>query len=155
MTTNVRSAYDNTKVNKITLLIFSLALSLVFLVGSSQALAQAPTANPLDVTVSPPKQNGGVISGNPSQVLTNAIKIIFIIAAIAVLFMLILGAFQWITSGGDKDAVAKARGRITHALIGLVLLALAVLILRVVGAVVGIDVFSNATLPSLNASPAP
>lgn len=37
-------------------------------------------------------------------------------------FMLLLGAIQWISSGGDKGAAESARGRITNALVGLVIL---------------------------------
>lgn len=81
-------------------------------------------------------------------ILSNALTIIFVVAAFAVLFMLIIGAFQWITSGGDKEAVGRARGRITHALIGLAILALAFLIVTVVGQILNIDILSG-RIPSL------
>ena len=82
-------------------------------------------------------------------VIQNVLNIIFVISALAVLFMLLYGAFQWITSGGEKEAVAKARGRITHALIGLTVLALSYFIVRVAGSIVGIDVLGDFTLPWL------
>ena len=96
-----------------------------------------------------PTGEGAGIYASPTQVLTSAFRIIFVVAALAVLFMLIMGAFQWITSGGDKEAVAKARGRIVNALIGLVILALAFVIVRVVGGVVNINLLGG-TIPSLN-----
>lgn len=37
-------------------------------------------------------------------------------------FMLIMGAIQWITGGGDKQALEGARGKITNAIIGIVIL---------------------------------
>ncbi len=83
------------------------------------------------------------------KVFGNAITIIFVLAALAVLFMLIIGAFQWIMSGGEKEAVNKARGRITNALIGLVILALAFLVVRLVGAIVNVNVL-QLNLPSLD-----
>lgn len=46
----------------------------------------------------------------------------FIIGVTAFLFMLILGAIQWITSGGDKGAAEAARARVTNALVGLFIL---------------------------------
>jgi hypothetical protein len=45
-----------------------------------------------------------------------------IVGAIIFFFMLLIGAIQWITSGGDKAAVEGARGRITHAVLGLIIL---------------------------------
>ena len=37
-------------------------------------------------------------------------------------FILIIGAIQWISSGGDKQGLEAARGKISNALIGLVIL---------------------------------
>jgi hypothetical protein len=37
-------------------------------------------------------------------------------------FILILGAIQWISSGGDKQALEGARSKITNALIGIVIM---------------------------------
>jgi hypothetical protein len=39
-----------------------------------------------------------------------------------VIAFFLLGAFEWITSGGDKTKVENARNKITSAVIGLVLL---------------------------------
>lgn len=86
---------------------------------------------------------------NLGTLLKTVLTIIFTLAAVLVLFMLAWGAFQWITSGGDKEAVDKARKRITASLIGLALLALAYLIAVVVGRLVGIDVFGLSTLPNI------
>ncbi len=46
----------------------------------------------------------------------------FTIAGIAVTFYLLLGAFKYLTSAGDKNAVASAQAQITHAIIGYILL---------------------------------
>ncbi len=103
----------------------------------------------IDVGVSAP--SAGV---NPNLTvgtfLSNILTIIFVVAALAVLFMLVWGAFSWITSGGDKDAVGGARKRIINALIGLAVLALAFFITRVVGQLVNIDILSLTNLPTLN-----
>jgi hypothetical protein len=75
------------------------------------------------------------------EFITAAINFVFIIAAIAVLIMLVWGAVQWIFSGGEKDAVASARNRILHALIGLAVLAVAFAVAVVFGQFVGINLF--------------
>ncbi len=79
-----------------------------------------------------------------SKFLTNVIWIIYIVSSIAFLFMIIFSAFQWITSGGDKDAVASARKRITWAIIGVFVLSIAFVIARVVGNITGFTFFNAA-----------
>ena len=44
-----------------------------------------------------------------------------LVSALAVLLYLILGGFQWLTSGGDKGKTEQARNKITSALIGLLI----------------------------------
>ncbi|OGJ37487.1 MAG: hypothetical protein A2383_00485 [Candidatus Pacebacteria bacterium RIFOXYB1_FULL_39_46] len=44
------------------------------------------------------------------------------IGAITVLVFFILGAFEWITSEGEKGKLEKARNRIMQAIIGLIIL---------------------------------
>lgn len=110
------------------------------------ALALAPTS--IEVNI----KNVGV--GLPAAtelglIIGNAIRIIMMVALIAVLAMLIFGAFEWIISGGEKEKVASARGRITNSLIGLAILGLAFVIVTVAGKLVGVDVF-NINLPSLD-----
>ncbi|MBI3385424.1 hypothetical protein HY030_04490, partial [Candidatus Gottesmanbacteria bacterium] len=46
-----------------------------------------------------------------------------ILAAIGTLIYLLWGAFEWITSGGDKTNLENARNKIVHAIIGLVIVA--------------------------------
>lgn len=59
------------------------------------------------------------------QFIGNIIQLAFGIAIVLVLVYLVWGAFDWITSGGDKDAVGKARSKIVNALIGIAVLAVA------------------------------
>lgn len=44
---------------------------------------------------------------------------VLLVAALLVLVYLLWGALDWITSGGEKDKVAKAQLKITHAVIGI------------------------------------
>ncbi len=44
------------------------------------------------------------------------------IGSLAVIVFFLLGAFSWITAGGDKTKVENARNQITNAIVGLVLL---------------------------------
>lgn len=80
--------------------------------------------------------------------LTNSLSVAFAVAIVVVLVMLIWGAFEWITSGGDKEAVGKARGRIINALIGLAVLAVAYALARVAGQFLGFNDLSHITIPA-------
>lgn len=103
------------------------------------AQAQPGVGTPQNINIQPPSRGGYSDLG---QFITAALNLAFIVAAIAVLIMLVWGALQWIFSGGEKDAVAAARNRILHALIGLAVLAVAFAVAVVFGRFVGINLFS-------------
>lgn len=108
----------------------------------------ATTPSPVQIQIKPPAS--GIDPSTPvGTILSNALTIIFVVAALLVLFMLIIGAFNWIMSGGDKEKVGAARNRITQALVGLAVLALAFLITVVVGQVLNINILDFKTLPTL------
>lgn len=76
-----------------------------------------------------------------SKFLTNLIALIYILAAIVLIFMLLWGAFDWITSGGDKEKVHAARERITQAFVGIILFAAAFAVIAVLGQFTGFKFF--------------
>jgi hypothetical protein len=53
-----------------------------------------------------------------------------------------MGAFEWITSGGDKGKAEKARDKMTQAVIGLVILISAVAILMFIQQLLGICIIN-------------
>lgn len=71
------------------------------------------------------------------SLITTVISLFFVVGAIVFVFMLLYGGLQWISSGGDKGAVEQAKGRISNALIGIIVLfaviALVVVVERVTG----------------------
>ena len=54
-------------------------------------------------------------------------------------FFMIVGAIQWIMSGGDKQAIETARQRIFNALIGLIVLFSVFAILAILGELFGLN----------------
>lgn len=121
--------------------------SAAILLTPTLALASV-TPSPVQIQIKPPA--AGINPYTPvGTILSNALTIIFVVAALLVLFMLIIGAFNWIMSGGDKEKVGAARQRITQALVGLAVLALAFLITVVVGQVLNINILDFKTLPTL------
>jgi len=56
-----------------------------------------------------------------SGIITGALKLALVIAAIVFFFILVIGGIRWIISGGDKAQTEQARSQITAALVGLVI----------------------------------
>lgn len=87
----------------------------------------------------------GVFSAAPSifnQVLSAIIGIMTVSAGIYFIFLFITGGIQYLTSGGDKAATEAARGRITMAVTGLVIVVAAVFIIDVIGTILGFDILN-------------
>ena len=112
--------------------------------------AQAPTS---ELTVDVPKLTLGGI-------LTFAIRTFFAVAGLVAFFYLILGAFNWITSGGDKEAIEKARNKIQAAVIGIILIFAVLAIVYTLETVVFnrnlcFGISCEITLPTLLPTPTP
>jgi len=65
-------------------------------------------------------------------VLSFIIRFFFIVSGLVALLYLLLGALSWITSGGNKESVDKAREKIQAALIGLILIFVVLAIVSVI-----------------------
>ena len=76
-----------------------------------------------------------------SNFLPRLLTLAFIVGALIFFFMFISGAIQWISSGGDKQSLEGARGKITSAIVGLILLFAAYAIIRFLGSFLGVDIF--------------
>lgn len=82
-------------------------------------------------------------TGALSQFLSNLVSLIFSIAAVTLVFMITWGGLDWIISEGDKEKIQGAQKKIINALIGLVLIAAAFAILRVLGHFTGFTLFKG------------
>lgn len=106
--------------------------------------AVAQTLNDVIGQVDAPEPIKGVSgAAGIGNVLTTIINLIYTASTIAFLFMFLYAAFQWITSGGDKEKVASARRRIQYAIIGLVLLALSFMLVTIFGRITGFSGYFN------------
>lgn len=81
------------------------------------------------------------------SLITVLVGTIIIVAGLASFLFLILGGFQYLTSGGDKAQAQSARDRITYALMGLVIIVAAIAIANILGAVFGINILGNIKFP--------
>lgn len=87
---------------------------LIAAAGNTEGFITNPAIGPLG-------QNPDSI-GFIQKLLPAAVNIILIVGAVVFFFMLVTGAIKWISSSGDKQGLESARGTITNALIGIVIL---------------------------------
>lgn len=72
------------------------------------------------------------------DIVSKILPFVFRGAAFALLIYLILGAFQFLTSGGDPKAVEAARSRITNAIIGFVVIFASILLIKLLENILGL-----------------
>lgn len=100
---------------------------------------QIKAPSPLARLLNQDSTGGGAIS----KFLSNFVTLIYIVAAIVLIFMFLWGAFEWMTSGGDKEKIASAQRRIINAFIGILLFAVAFAVISLVGQFTGFTFFSD------------
>jgi hypothetical protein len=87
-------------------------------------------------TVKPP--SNAAIYDNPvaglGMLISLGIQLFLVFAGLALLIYLLWGAYDWISSGGDKEKLGKARQKITNAILGIIL---AIVALSIFGVVAG------------------
>lgn len=75
------------------------------------------------------------------RIFQTGLQLLFIGAILLSFFFIIWAGIQWVTSGGDKEGIAKARMRLTYAIVGLVISLLALFTVNVIGGIVGVELF--------------
>lgn len=74
----------------------------------------------------------GTEEGSFNTLLTKIINIISVIVGVVAVIMIIFGGFKYITSGGSPDKVTGAKNTILYGIIGLIIVALAQVIVKFV-----------------------
>jgi hypothetical protein len=93
--------------------------------------------------------NPGKAGNTIGMLIGNIVGGIVIIAFLMTFMYLLMGGISWISSGGDKAQLESSRNKITHAIIGLVIVAAAWAIMNIVGPFLGIN-FPNLPIPTIN-----
>ena len=83
--------------------------------------------------------NPSAYPNNITDIISLALKFVFPAAGILLLFYLVLGGFSLMTSAGDPKAMQSAKGKITSALIGFVIIFAAYWIVQIVGIILGLE----------------
>ena len=74
--------------------------------------------------------------------IPNLVGLALVIGVLVFFFIMLMGAIQWIASGGDKAAVEAARGKITNAIVGVVILLALFALLKIIEDFFGINILT-------------
>lgn len=77
-----------------------------------------------------------------TKFLSNFIGFLTTLAGILFLIYFLFAGLSWVTSGGDKAKVEKAKDQLTQAAIGLIVVIAAYSIVGVIGRVFGLDILN-------------
>jgi len=78
----------------------------------------------------------------------NVVVSLTALVGIALFIMLVVGGYGFLLSGGDQKKLEKARGTLTAAITGVVVIVVAYLILRTISLFTGVDV-TKFTIPGV------
>lgn len=75
-------------------------------------------------------------------IISNTLTVLTIVGGIMFAVFFVSGALNWITAGGEQQKIEKAKGMMTSAAIGLIIISLSYSITYIISQVVGINILS-------------
>jgi len=107
----------------ISLIVLSLVLPMMFY--ASQAVGADVTTEGMMEGMAPFQKAAGVSTKNLPTVIGGIVKVVISLLGLVAAIIIILGGFQWMTSGGNEEKIAGAKKLMINGLIGMVLVVLA------------------------------
>ena len=103
----------------------------------------AQMENPFKNISIPTVKTGGVIDINKEnlklgEIVSGLLPYLFAGAGLFLLLYLIFRGFQLMTSGGDPKKMQEAKGKITNALVGFIIVFIAYWLVQIIGSVLGL-----------------
>lgn len=111
------------------------------LLAQSQPLG---TITGLDNAYTPTGDTGEAYLTSAELLISNILTVLTIVAGIAFTLQFLLGGLNWITAGGQKDKVEKAKGMMTGGAIGLIIVTVSYSVVWIVGQAIGFDILNPA-----------
>lgn len=107
-----------------------------------------PTSHPCSLDPKSPEYTSYVAKYGPcsagltdiEQVFTNVVSVMVGLGFVALLVLLILAGFKYLTSGGEQKALQSAHQTVTWALLGILFMAIAWLLLQLIENFTGVKV---------------
>lgn len=80
-------------------------------------------------------------SSNVGGIISTVLPYLYVIAGLLLLFYLIYGGFHMMTAANDEKGLVEAKGKITNALVGFLLLFVSYWIVQIMEYILGIQIF--------------
>jgi cytochrome bd-type quinol oxidase subunit 2 len=78
------------------------------------------------------------------NLISQIVTVFTVLAGIFFVIYFMIGAFKWITSGGDQNKTEEAKRQLTQAAIGIIVVAVSYFIVSIVGGVLGLNILNPA-----------
>lgn len=74
------------------------------------------------------------------EIISLLLPYVFILAGLILFILLIIGGFEYLTSGGDQKKVASAQARLTNAFVGFIIIFVSYWLIQLLETILGIDI---------------
>lgn len=94
-------------------------------------------------------QPGGDLASSASAVeklISNVLVVLTIVSGLAFTLYFLLGGLNWITAGGDKGKIDKAKAMMTGGATGIIVIVVSYAIVWIVGKAIGLDILNPAAV---------
>jgi hypothetical protein len=94
-------------------------------------------------------QPGTDIAGSTSAIerlISNFLVVLTLVAGISFALYFLLGGLNWITAGGDKAKIDKAKSMMTGGATGIIIVTVSYAIVWIVGEALGLDILNPGAL---------
>lgn len=89
-----------------------------------------------------PGYESGTAADNFGNLIARLMNVVMALSLLLVLFYLVIGSVEWITSGGEKGKTENARNKITNAMIGIIILSGVLAIFKFVQYLLGVEIIT-------------
>lgn len=88
------------------------------------------------------KADAVVVGTQTNKAISGLIGFLTVVAGLWFGIQMILGGYDWLSSGGDKGKLETARNKIVYAIIGMVVVVGSYIIIGLIGTLLGIRIFN-------------
>lgn len=85
-------------------------------------------------------------TGAAEKLMSNVLVVLTVVSGLAFTLYFLLGGLNWITAGGDKGKIDKAKEMMTGGATGLIIIAVSYSVVWIVGKALGIDILNPGTI---------
>lgn len=103
-----------------------------FVLNSQPAFAETSTKQEVCEAIGSEADCSGNNGGNLTDIVKTIVNVLSVMVGLTAVIMIVVAGFKYITSGGDSGKVTSAKNALVYALVGLVIVALAQFMVRVV-----------------------